>query len=93
VEIVLSRMPDAPARLTAQVVAFVQALRSADLSKVPGVAETLDWAAALMALGATSLDEEVVDSTLGVVLKYEEDVHRVRGSEAAVLVEVAKSAA
>lgn len=93
VEILLSRQPGAPAALAAQVVAFVQALRSADLSKVPGVAETLDWAAALMALGAVELSDEVVDSTLGVVLKYEEDVHRIRGDEAERLAEVARTAA
>ena len=93
VSIVLSRIPDAPARLTAQVVSFVQALRSADLSKLPGVAETLDWAAALMALGAVELTDEVVDSTLGVVLKYEEDVRRIRGDEASRSVEVARTAA
>ena len=90
VQIVLSRLPDAPATLVAQVVTFVQGLRSADLSKLPGVAETLDWAAALMALGQLDLSEEVVDSTLGVVLKYEEDVHRVRGAEAAQLVAAAR---
>jgi MoxR-like ATPase len=92
VEIVMSRIPDAPSRLVAQVVAFVQGLRSADLSKLPGIAETLDWAAALMALGAVELDEQVVDSTLGVVLKYEEDVHRVRGDEAGRLVTAARDA-
>ena len=92
VEIVLSRLPSAPASLVAQVVAFVQGLRSADLSKVPGVAETLDWAAALIALGAPELSDEIVDSTLGVVLKYEEDVHRVRGEEARQLVAAAREA-
>jgi MoxR-like ATPase len=92
-EIVMSRLPDAPAGLAAQVVAFVQGLRSADLSKLPGVAETLDWAAALMALGAAELDEGIVDSTLGVVLKYEEDLHRVRGEEAGRLLAAARDAA
>jgi MoxR-like ATPase len=92
VEIVLSRVPDAPRLLTGQVVAFVQSLRQADLSKLPGVAETLDWASALMALGVDELDEQVVDSTLGVVLKYEEDVHRVRGEEARRLVASAREA-
>jgi MoxR-like ATPase len=91
-EIVMSRLPYAPAELAAQVVAFVQALRSADLSKLPGVAETLDWAAALMALGAAELDEAIVDSTLGVVLKYEEDVHRIRGEEAGRLLALARDA-
>jgi hypothetical protein len=54
-------------------------LREADLTKVPGVAETIDWASALLALGATELRPELVDETLGVVLKYEEDVRHVRG--------------
>ena len=90
VEIVNSRIPDAPRLLVGQVVAFVQSLRGADLSKLPGIAETLDWAAALMTLGAVQLDEEVVDSTLGVVLKYEEDVHRIRGAEARELVTAAR---
>jgi MoxR-like ATPase len=78
-EIVLTRVPEAPDRLAGQIVAFVHRLREADLTKVPGVAETLDWAAALLALGATELKPELVDETLGVVLKYEEDVRHVRG--------------
>jgi MoxR-like ATPase len=79
-DIVLARVPGAPESLAKQVVAFVQRLRQADLTKVPGVAETLDWAAALMSLGARELTPEVVDETLGVVLKYEEDVRHVRGA-------------
>jgi MoxR-like ATPase len=78
-EIVLTRVPAAPERLARQIVAFVHRLRDADLTKVPGVAETLDWAAALLALGAAELVPAVVDDTLGVVLKYEEDVRGVRG--------------
>ncbi|MEX2548034.1 MAG: MoxR family ATPase [Chloroflexota bacterium] len=93
VEIVLSRIPEAPRVLVGQVVAFVQGLRQGDLSKLPGVAETLDWAAALMALGAGELDDPVVDATLGVILKYEEDVHRVRGDEAGRLVAAAREVA
>ncbi len=81
-DIVLARVPGAPADLARSVVAFVQRLREADLTKVPGVAETLDWAAALMALGAAELDPDTVDATLGVVLKYEEDVRQVRGATA-----------
>jgi MoxR-like ATPase len=89
-DIVLARVPGAPADLARSVVAFVQRLREADLTKVPGVAETLDWAAALMALGAAELDPDTVDATLGVVLKYEEDVRQVRGATArAYLAEVA----
>ena len=54
-------------------------LREADLTKVPGIAETLDWAAALLSLGARGLSPELGDETLGVVLKYEEDIRQVRG--------------
>src|SRR3954471_20932595 len=78
-EIVLARVPDAPEALARRVVAFVHRLRGADLTKVPGIAETLDWAAALLSLGATELNPQVVDETLGVVLKYEEDIRQVRG--------------
>ncbi len=82
VEIVRARVPGVPERLAEAVVAFVGRLRSADLTKVPGVAETIDWAAALLALGAAELDPATVDETLGVVLKYEEDVRQVRGETA-----------
>jgi MoxR-like ATPase len=81
-EIVATRVPGAPPRLAHEVVSFVHRLRQADLTKVPGVAETLDWAAALLSLGATELAPDMVDETLGVVLKYEEDIRQVRGSVA-----------
>jgi MoxR-like ATPase len=81
-EIVIARVPDAPERLAREVVAFVHRLREADLTKVPGIAETLDWAAALMAMGARELRSDLVDETLGVVLKYEEDIRQVRGETA-----------
>jgi MoxR-like ATPase len=81
-EIVSARVPDAPARLAREVVAFVHRLREADLTKVPGVAETLDWASALLSLGAVELAPDLVDETLGVVLKYEEDIRTVRGAAA-----------
>jgi MoxR-like ATPase len=86
-EIVLTRVPAAPERLARQVVAFVHRLRDADLTKVPGVAETLDWASALLALGAAELLPTVVDDTLGVVLKYEEDVRGIRGETARQMLE------
>jgi MoxR-like ATPase len=73
--------------MAGQVVAFVHRLREADLTKVPGVAETLDWAAALLALGARELTPAIADETLGVVLKYEEDVRRIRGATAAAYLE------
>jgi len=78
-EIVLAKVPEAPEQLAREVVAFVHRLRDADLTKVPGIAETLDWAAALLSLGARELAPELVDETLGVVLKYEEDIRQVRG--------------
>jgi len=76
--IVARRLPEVPERLARSVVAVVQALRRDDLFKRPGVAETLDWAMALSALGTGELDEAAIEATLGVVLKYEEDVTRVR---------------
>ena len=75
------RVPEAAAGLTRQVVAFVQKLRETDLFKVPGVAESIDWTRALMALDRTELQAEIVGDTLGVLLKYEDDVARVRGAE------------
>ena len=76
------RLPNLPKALAAEVVAFVQRLRATDLTKLPGVAETVDWAAALMALGATRLDEDQIDRTLGALLKYQEDIASVRGDAA-----------
>jgi MoxR-like ATPase len=86
-QIVLARVPDTPARLAGAIVAFVQRLRAGQLTKVPGVAETIDWAAALLALGAGRLTPALVDETLGVVLKYEEDVRAIRGATAAAYLE------
>jgi MoxR-like ATPase len=92
-EIVRVRVPEAPERLAREVVAFVHRLREADLTKVPGIAETLDWAAALLSLGARELSPELIDESLGVVLKYEEDVRQVRGDTARhYLAEVGASA-
>jgi MoxR-like ATPase len=80
--ILKARLPQLADRLAAEVVAFVQRLRSSDLSKLPGVAETIDWAAALESLGARQLTAEDIDRTLGVLLKYQEDVARTRGEGA-----------
>lgn len=88
--IVRAKVPQANARLTEQVVAFIQELRARDLYKMPGVAETLDWASALAALDQTALDERVVNETLGVILKYQDDVEQVRGGVAAELTTRAK---
>ncbi|MCZ8146661.1 MAG: MoxR family ATPase [Roseomonas sp.] len=87
------RAPGVGEKLTAQVVAFVQAVRSADTFKPPGVAETIDWAAALAALDARELEPALVDETLGALLKYQDDIAKIRGAEAAKLVAEAKQAA
>ncbi|EFO30659.1 ATPase [Roseibium sp. TrichSKD4] len=87
-EIVRKKVPGAPERLAAEVVAFVQALRSdEDLFKQPGVAETLDWATALSELSEIALDPDMASDTLGVLLKYQDDIERVRGSKVRQLVE------
>jgi MoxR-like ATPase len=91
-DIVLARVPQAPEQLARSVVAFVHRLREADLTKVPGVAETIDWAAALLSLGARELTPGIVDETLGVVLKYEEDIRAIRGETAAAYLAEAAAA-
>jgi MoxR-like ATPase len=85
-EILARKAPEAAAALSREVVAFVQRLRGLDLFKAPGVAETIDWTRALMALDAVALDPATVDDTLGVLLKYQDDIARLQGSEAAALV-------
>jgi MoxR-like ATPase len=77
--IVLRRLPDAPADLARQVTALVQELRTAELYKSPGISETLDWTAALVALDRTALDPATIEQTLGVVLKAREDIEAMRG--------------
>lgn len=84
-EIVRTRLPGIEAGLARQIVAFVQGLRALDLYKLPGLAETLEWSRALIELNALSLDPATVQSTLGVLLKYQDDIARVQGSEAARL--------
>jgi MoxR-like ATPase len=84
--ILLAKAPDLPEKLARQIVAFTQALRETDLFKPPGMAETLDWARALQALGTVDLSEQVVDDSLGVILKYQEDVDNVKGDLARNLV-------
>jgi MoxR-like ATPase len=86
-QIVLSKVPQAPSQLARQVTAFVQELRQAELYKVPGIAETLEWTAALVALDRDALDETVVDETLGVVLKYQDDVAKIRGEAASTMLD------
>jgi MoxR-like ATPase len=92
IEIVRVRVPGVPERLAAQAAAFVQGLRGLDLAKPPGVAETIDWAQALAALGRQELDAAVVEETLGSVLKYHEDFALVRDSALAELVREAQTA-
>ncbi|WOF73990.1 MoxR family ATPase [Parvibaculaceae bacterium PLY_AMNH_Bact1] len=92
-EIVRLKAPDAADDLSQQIVAFVQALRERDLYKQPGIAETLDWANALTQLNAVSLSESNINDTLGTLLKYQDDIAQVRGSDAAQILDELKTAA
>jgi MoxR-like ATPase len=85
------RAPGLPEALSAQVVAFVQKLREGDYFKLPGVAETIDWAQALAALDAKALEQGAVDETLGVLLKYQDDIAKLKGEEAARLIAEARA--
>jgi MoxR-like ATPase len=91
--ILAARAPEVPAQLARQIVAFVQRLRATDLFKPPGVAETLDWGQALVALGSMELDPATVEATLGVLLKYQDDLLRMTGPGGSVrpLVEAASA--
>ena len=80
--ILTSRVPQAAERLSQEIVAFVQEIRKEDLFKAPGVAETLDWASALVELDAVALDPALVSDTLGVLLKYQDDIQKMQGSRA-----------
>jgi MoxR-like ATPase len=82
-EILRRKAPQAPERLSQEIVAFVQQLRRADLFKLPGVAETIDWSRALTALDCLALDPETINNTLGVLLKYQDDIAKIHGGEAA----------
>ena len=86
-EIVRRKVPGMAEKLSGDIVAFVQKLRAADLFKRPGIAETIDWAKALVELDRRSLDAAIVNDTLGVLLKYQDDIAAVRGSEAARILE------
>jgi MoxR-like ATPase len=92
-EILRRKAPKAAAALSREVVAFVQQLRKSDLYKLPGVAETIDWANCLAALDKVALDPETVNNTLGVLLKYRDDLERVAGEEATRMVAEAKISA
>ena len=90
-EILQSRAPEAAGDLSREVVAFVQALRTEDLFKKPGVAETIDWAKCLLALDVLTLSPEVIADTLGAVLKYQDDIAKLHGSEAKRILDQAKA--
>jgi len=86
-EIVRTKLPEASEKLSSQVTRFVQELRQMELYKVPGIAETLDWTRALVALDKEALDESVVEETLGALLKYRDDIEKVRGERAKAILE------
>ncbi len=88
--ILLAKVPTAPDTLAEEVVSFVQDIRKMELYKLPGVAETLDWATALVALDQRDLEEKTVEDTLGVILKYQEDVEKLKGEKVRALVQKAK---
>lgn len=89
-EILAARAPEASDRLSREIVAFVQRLRSEDLFKKPGVAETIDWAKCLLALDVLELSPEVISDTLGAILKYQDDIARLQGLEAQKILEDAR---
>lgn len=89
-DIVHARVPQAPQSLARQVTAFIQELRREDLYKIPGVAETIDWITALVALDRRQLEIDVVEDTLGVILKYQDDVAKVSGETARKILERAR---
>ena len=88
--ILRSKVPGCEETLSRQVVAFIQRLREHDLFKLPGIAETIDWATALTELNKVVLEPETVDSTLGTLLKYQDDIQKIQGSEAALILEEVK---
>jgi MoxR-like ATPase len=91
-DILRVKAPGAPKRLTEEIVAFVQSLRRRDLFKQPGVAETIDWAGALAELDVVSLDASMVSDTLGVLLKYQDDIQKLQGGDLQILIDEAKAA-
>jgi MoxR-like ATPase len=91
-DIVQAKVPAAPAQLARQVTRYIQELREADLYKLPGVAETLDWTAALVALDQQALTLDVVHDTLGVILKYQDDIGRINGETARQILDRVKAA-
>ena len=90
-EILKVKVPGAGAELSRQIVGFVQKLRKVELFKLPGIAETIDWTEALIQLDQVALDPKAVDDTLGVLLKYQDDIQRLQGSEAADILRKVKA--
>jgi MoxR-like ATPase len=90
-QILNTRAPEASAALSREVVAFVQALRTEDIFKKPGVAETIDWAKCLLALDVIALSPEVIADTLGAILKYQDDIAKLQGSEAKRILDEARA--
>ena len=86
-QIVNAKIPQAPRRLSQQVTGFIQELRETELYKIPGISETLDWTAALLALDQTELEPQVIDDTLGIMLKYQDDIEQVRGEPVRAMLE------
>lgn len=78
-QIITNKLPEAPRQLAEAVTGFIQELRQTELYKIPGVSETMDWTSALLALNQTELDPQVIDDTLGIMLKYQDDIELVRG--------------
>ena len=90
-EIVRAKVPDAPEALSREIVAYVQRLRDENLFKSPGVAETLDWATALIELDKLALDPQTISDTLGVLLKYQDDIEKIASSEGRKLLDEVKA--
>ena len=90
-QIISARLPAAPRKLAEQVTAFIQEMRETELFKIPGVTETLDWLSALLALNQTELDPAVIDDTLGMMLKYQDDIDSVKGDPVRDMLERSKN--
>jgi len=90
-QIISARLPDAPKKLAEQVTAFIQEMRETELFKIPGITETLDWLSALLALNQTELDPAVIDDTLGMMLKYQDDIDSVKGEPVHDMLERSKN--
>ncbi len=90
-QIISARIPDAPKKLAEQVTGFIQEMRETELFKIPGITETLDWLSALLALNQTELDPAVIDDTLGMMLKYQDDIESVKGEPVRAMLERSKN--